>query len=337
MILVTGGAGFIGSHLVEALVARGEKVRILDNLSTGRKENLEEITGSSFPDLEALPEGTFISLHEKVEFLLGDVGNLETCRQACQGIREIFHLAALGSVQRSVEDPVATHYANATGTLNILKAAGEEGVQRVIYASSSSVYGNISANPEEVIPKVETLPPHPQSPYAATKLIGEEYCRIFADLYGLETVSLRYFNVFGPRQNPDSIYAAVVPKFIAALLSGQVPVIFGDGEQTRDFTYVGNVIEANLLARQAKGVNGKVFNIACGQRTSVNNLLLYIQEISGCSIPPKYAPPRKGEVRHSLADIELAEKELGYQVTVDLKEGLEKTWKWFQEKWAAAS
>ncbi len=337
MILVTGGAGFIGSHLVEALVARGEKVRILDNLSTGRKENLEEITGSSFPDLEALPEGTFISLHEKVEFLLGDVGNLETCRQACQGIREIFHLAALGSVQRSVEDPVATHYANATGTLNILKAAGEEGVQRVIYASSSSVYGNISANPEEVIPKVESLPPHPQSPYAATKLMGEEYCRIFADLYGLETISLRYFNVFGPRQNPNSIYAAVVPKFIAAILSEQAPVIFGDGEQTRDFTYVGNVTEANLLARQAKGVNGKVFNIACGQRTSVNNLLLYIQEISGCSIPPKYAPPRKGEVRHSLADIKLAKKELGYQVKVDLKKGLEKTWEWFRRKWSEAS
>lgn len=337
MILVTGGAGFIGSHLVEALMARGEKVRILDNLSTGRKENLEEITGSSFSDLEALPEGTFISLHEKVEFLLGDVGNLDTCRQACQGMKEVFHLAALGSVQRSVEDPIATHYANASGTLNILKAALEEGVQKVIYASSSSVYGNISADPEEVIPKLESLPPHPQSPYAATKLIGEEYCRIFSDLYGLETVSLRYFNVFGPRQNPDSIYAAVVPKFITALLSGQPPVIFGDGEQTRDFTYVENVIEANLLARQAKLINGKVFNIAVGRRTSVNNLLNFLQEISGCPIPPKYAEARKGEVRHSLADIKLAQKELGYEVKVDLRAGLVKTWNWFLEKWPRRS
>lgn len=335
MILVTGGAGFIGSHLVEALITRGEEVRILDNLSTGRKENLEEITGGSFPDLEALPEGTFISLHEKVEFLLGDVGSLETCQQACQGVTEIFHLAALGSVQRSVEDPVATHQANATGTLNILKAAGEEGVQKVIYASSSSVYGNISANLEEVIPKSENLPLHPQSPYALTKLMGEEYCRIFADLYELETVSLRYFNVFGPRQNPESIYAAVVPRFIVALLSNQAPIIFGDGEQTRDFTYVENVIEANLLARQAKQLRGKVFNIACGQRTSVNNLLNYLQEISGCQLSPKYTEARKGEVRHSLADIKLAQKDLGYQVKVNLRAGLEKTWEWFQEKWAA--
>lgn len=332
MILVTGGAGFIGSHLVEALIARGERVRILDNLSTGRKENLEEVMGSSFPDLEALPEGTFISLHEKVEFLYGDVGNLDTCRQACQGITEVFHLAALGSVQRSIEDPIATHHVNATGTLNILKAAGEEGVKKIIYASSSSVYGNISANAEDVIPKAEDFSAHPQSPYAATKLIGEEYCRIFADLYGLETISLRYFNVFGPRQNPDSIYAAVVPKFIKALLNGQAPVIFGDGEQTRDFTYVQNVIEANLLAREAKQLNGKVFNIACGQRTSVKNLLKYLQEISGRQIPPKYAEARKGEVRHSLADIKLAQKELGYQVKVDLRTGLEETWKWFQEK-----
>jgi len=337
MILVTGGAGFIGSHLVEALMARGERVRILDNLSTGKKENLEEITGGSFPDLEALPEGTFISLHKNVEFLLGDVGDLETCRQACQGIKEIFHLAALGSVQRSVEDPVATHYANATGTLNILKAAAEEKVKRVIYASSSSVYGNISAHPEEVIPKLESLSPHPQSPYAATKLMGEEYCRIFADLYGLETVSLRYFNVFGPRQNPNSIYAAVVPKFIAALLAGEAPIIFGDGEQSRDFTYVTNVVEANLLARETEQASGKVFNIACGQRTSVNTLLNYLQEISGCQIPPKYMEARKGEVRHSLADINLAKKELGYRVKVDLKEGLEKTWKWFQEKWSNLS
>lgn len=333
MILVTGGAGFIGSHLVEALITRGEKVRILDNLSTGRRENLEEITGSSFPDLEALPEETFISLHKNIEFFRGDVGNLETCRQACQGITEVFHLAALGSVPRSVEDPIATHQANATGTLHILKAAKEEGVKKVIYASSSSVYGNISLNPEEVIPKLETLPPRPQSPYAATKLIGEEYCRVFADLYGLQTVSLRYFNVFGPRQNPDSIYAAVVPKFITALLSGGPPIIFGDGEQSRDFTYVTNVVEANILAWQTQRTSGKVYNIACGLRTSVHNLLNHLQEISGRQIPPQYADPRKGEVRHSLADIKLAQKELGYEVKVDLRTGLEKTWQWYQKKW----
>ena len=333
MILVTGGAGFIGSHLVEALLQRGDEVRVLDNLSTGKKENLAEATG--FP-LEKLTEQSENSppfpLGKKAEFLFGTISDLKTCRRACQGISCVYHLAALGSVQRSVEDPITSHQANATGTLNILQAAKETGVKRVIYASSSSVYGNISPNPEELIPKSESLSPHPQSPYAATKLMGEYYCRIFYNLYGLETVSLRYFNVFGPRQDPRSIYSAVIPKFITALLESKPPVIYGDGNQSRDFTYVENVVQANLLARERAGVAGQVFNIACGRQTSVNTLLSSLQEISGQRVPPHYERARSGEVRHSLAEIDLAKSRLGYEIKVGLPEGLSATWKWFKEK-----
>lgn len=333
MILITGGAGFIGSHLVETFLKGGYTVRILDNLSTGKKENLEEVTGQSLPNLNGPKnEPGIFSLGERIEFIFGDISDIDTCRKACRGISDIFHLAALGSVQRSVEDPITSHLANATGTLNILQAGKEEKVKRIIYASSSSVYGNISSNPEERIPKSENLPPHPQSPYAATKLMGEHYCRIFSDLYGLETVSLRYFNVFGPRQDPQSIYAAVIPKFIAALLQGIPPVIFGDGQQSRDFTYVENVVQANLLAMTTPGISGRVFNIACGAQTTINALFSTLQEISSHQISARYERPRSGEVRHSLAAIDLAKAHLGYAVKIEFKEGLKRTWKRFQEK-----
>jgi nucleoside-diphosphate-sugar epimerase len=333
MILITGGAGFIGSHLVEAFVKQGQRVRVLDNLSTGKKENLTEATGFFLPNLpDPSTKSVFFPLGEKAEFLFGDISDLETCRQACRGITYVFHQAALGSVQRSVEDPVSTHRANATGTLNILQAAREAGVKRVIYASSSSVYGNISADPEESIRKRETLNPQPQSPYAATKLMGEIYCRVFSELYGLGTVSLRYFNVFGPRQDPRSIYSAVIPKFITALRSGVAPVIYGDGNQSRDFTYVENVVQANLLAMERPGISGQVLNIACGRQTTVNDLLLRLQEISGRKVDARYDRPRRGEVRHSLAQIDLARSRLRYEIKVELPEGLRHTWKWFEEK-----
>lgn len=333
MILVTGGAGFIGSHLVEALLQKGHAVRVLDNLSTGKKENLAEATGFPSENFTGLSEHPHpFPIGKKAEFLLGDIASLETCRMACQGISFVFHLAALGSVPRSVEDPLTSHRANATGTLNILQAAKETKVKRVIYASSSSVYGNISSHPDESMPKSETLSPHPQSPYAATKLMGEHYCRIFSDLYGLETVSLRYFNVFGPRQDPQSIYAAVIPKFITALLEEISPIIYGDGQQSRDFTYVANVVQANLLAMNTPGISGRVFNIACGRQITINNLLSSLQEISGRQIAPQYEQPRSGEVRHSLASIDLAKAHLGYAVKIEFEEGLKATWKRFQEK-----
>ena len=335
MVLVTGGAGFIGSHLVEALLKRGWKVRILDNLSTGKVRNVEGATGYSLPspgDLQA--ESNRYSLGEKAEFLRGDISNVDACRQACEGVSFVFHLAALGSVQRSVEDPLLSHRANATGTLNMLQAAKEAKVKRLIYASSSSVYGNISANPEEIMPKEESFPVHPESPYAASKLSGEIYGQIFSRLYNLETVSLRYFNVFGPRQDPQSIYAAVIPKFIQALLRGYAPVIYGDGGQSRDFTFVENVVQANLLAMEKPDASGKVFNIACGRRISINDLLTLLQRISGQKISPRFDPPRGGEVRHSLSSIHLAQTHLGYEAKVGFEEGLTSTWRWFQKSGA---
>jgi len=333
MILVTGGAGFIGSHLVEALLRQGQKVRVLDNLSTGKRENLAEATGSAIEEFIARsePSGLF-SLGKEAEFFLGDIASLETCRRACQGISSIFHLAALGSVPRSVEDPVTSHQANATGTLHILQAAKETKVKRVVYASSSSVYGNVLSRSEGKMPKEESLPPHPQSPYAATKLMGEQYCRIFSELYGLETVALRFFNVFGPRQDPQSIYAAVIPKFITALLRGTSPVIYGDGRQSRDFTYVANVVQANLLAMNTPGIAGRVFNIACGRQIEINRLLSSLQEISGRAIPAQHESARSGEVRHSLASIDLAKAQLGYKVQVEFDAGLRATWDWFRQK-----
>ncbi|MFQ5913605.1 MAG: SDR family oxidoreductase [Nitrospinota bacterium] len=305
--LVTGGSGFIGSHLTARLVERGEKVRVLDNLSTGSPENLKEI-------------------RNQVEFHEGDIRDPETVERGVEGADCVFHLAALPSVQRSVQFPLEAEAVNARGTLQVLEAARSAGVRRVIYASSSSVYGDSA-----VLPKREDLPPNPLSPYAVGKLCGEQYCRVYCELHGLETVSLRYFNVFGPRQDPASPYAAVIPRFIFALLSGRRPVVYGDGEQTRDFTFVSNAVDANILASTAEGAPGRVFNLACSVRTSVNALLDLLRQIIGTSAEADYEPPQPGDVRDSQADISQAREFLGFEPAVDLEEGLRKTAQWFQK------
>ena len=300
--LVTGGAGFIGSHLVEALLRRGERVRVLDNLSTGRRENLGENAA-------------------KVDFLEADLNDAAAVGRAVAGCEVVFHQAALASVPRSVEKPLETHAACASGTLNVLDQARRAGVRRVVYAASSSAYGN-----QPTPRKTETDLPSPLSPYAAAKLTGELYCQAFWHSYGLETVALRYFNVFGPRQDPNGPYAAVIPLFIKAILSGQRPTIYGDGGQTRDFTYVENVVQANLKAAEAPAeAAGRVFNVGNGQTVSLLDLLKTLNEIMGGRIEPIFAPPRAGDVRDSLADITLARQILGYEPTVDLRDGLRPT------------
>jgi len=306
-VLITGGAGFIGSHLAERLVALGAKVRLLDDFTTGRRQNLS-------------------ALAHQVELLQGSLTDMATVRKAVAGVDIVFHQGALPSVARSVEDPLTTHQVNATGTLLLLLAAREAKVKRVVFASSSSVYGDTPT-----LPKREEMPPNPQSPYALSKLIGEQFCRLFWRLYGLETVSLRYFNIFGPRQDPTSQYAAVVPRFITKLLRGERPTIYGDGEQTRDFTFVDNCVQANLLAATAEGVAGEVFNVGAGRQTSVNELFRLIRSLIGINnIEPLYAPPRPGDVRHSLADITKARERLGYEPSVSLEEGLKRTIAWFR-------
>ena len=301
VILVTGGAGFIGSHIAERLVELGNDVRILDNFSTGRRQNLS-------------------SFESDVDVVEGDLRDAECVGRAVRGVEAVFHQAALASVPRSVSDPLSSNEVNVTGTLNLLVAARDAGVRRLVYASSSSVYGN---SPE--LPKRERMSTSPESPYAESKLAAESYCRIFSSLYGFECVSLRYFNVFGPRQDPSSQYAAVVPLFLTAILSGEAPTIYGDGEQSRDFTYVSNVVDANLLALSADGVAGEVFNIACGGTTTVNELLAALQEIVGTSISARYADPRPGDVKHSYADISKATAMLGLAPKVSLEEGLRLT------------
>jgi UDP-glucose 4-epimerase len=296
--LVTGGAGFIGSHLVEALVARGHEVRILDNFSTGDAANLDGV-------------------RIRVDLVEGDITDLATVRSAMRGVDLVFHQAALASVPRSVADPMATHRACVDGTLHVLLAAKEQRVRRVVYAASSSAYGNSAR-----LPKRESDPTAPLSPYAVAKLAGEQYCAAFSEVYGLETVRLRYFNVFGPRQTPDSPYAAVIPLFLRALTSGERPVIHGDGEQSRDFTFVDDVVQANLRAAEAQGVSGQVFNIACGRRTSLLELLQHLNALLGTRIAPIHAPPRPGDVRHSQADIQRAYDLLGYRPTTDIPAGL---------------
>lgn len=307
LYLVTGGAGFIGSNISEELVKRGEKVRILDNFSTGKRENI-------------------VKFKDSIELIEGDLGNLEVVKRAMAGVDFVLHQGALPSVERSIEEPLTTNKVNILGTLNVLLAACEAKVKRVIYASSSSVYGDT-----RTLPKKEVMKTSPQSPYAVTKLIGEEYCRIYYSIYGLETVCLRYFNVFGPRQDPSSQYAAVIPKFITLMLRGESPPIYGDGEQSRDFTFIDNVVKANLEACEAKGVSGRAFNIACGKSISINNLVQRLNRILKTRIEPTYQSPRKGDVRHSWADISQARKILHYSPEVGFAAGLEKTVRWFRD------
>jgi UDP-glucose 4-epimerase len=307
-VLVTGGAGFIGSHLVDALLARGDRVRVVDNLATGHRENLAHVL-------------------DAIEFIQGDLRDTDIARQATQNIEVIFHQAALPSVPRSIKDPAATHAANLTGTLNLLDAARNAGVRRVVAASSSSVYGNTP-----MLPKVETMTPQPLSPYAVTKLAGEMYCRVFSELYGLSTICLRYFNVFGPRQDPTTQYAGVIAKFITCALNGQPFPVQGDGEQSRDFTYIANVVDANLRAGDSLFNSGAVVNIACGQRVTLNNIISLLNELTAQSLPPEFGPSRVGDVRHSHADISRARELLNYTPTVDTREGLRRTLEWYKQQ-----
>jgi nucleoside-diphosphate-sugar epimerase len=309
MYLVTGGAGFIGSNLVHALVARRERVRVLDNLVTGRLVNLDGVRGS-------------------IEFMNGDIRDLDTCRQALRGVQFVLHQAALPSVPRSIKDPLSSSSVNIQGTLNLLVAAIEQKEQdrihRFVFASSSSVYGDTPT-----LPKSESMQPTPQSPYAVTKLTGEHFCRIFARVYGLPTICLRYFNVYGPRQDPQSTYAAVIPRFISACLQGKQATIFGDGSQSRDFTFVEDCVAANLLACTASGVAGEACNIGAGSRTTIGDLYAAIERAVGRRVVPEYAPPREGDVKHSQADISKAKALLDYAPAHDLQSGLARTVDWF--------
>jgi nucleoside-diphosphate-sugar epimerase len=312
--LVTGGSGFIGSNIVEALLRRGEYVVVLDDFSTGRRENLEAVQ-------HALPADRV-----PPEILEGDLRDEALLRRAMQGVTHVLHQAALPSVQRSVEDPLSSHEVNATGTLRLLMAARDAGVRRFVYASSSSVYGDTPT-----LPKIESMTPTPQSPYAISKLAGEYYCRVFHSLYGLETVSLRYFNIFGPRQDPKSQYAAVIPNFVRAALDGRAPTVFGDGLQSRDFTYIDNAVHANLLACEAPATAaGGAFNIGFGQSATLLEVLTVLEKITGAPVRPTHAPPRAGDVRHSLASIDAARARLAYAPAIGLEEGLRRTVAWFR-------
>lgn len=306
MYTVTGGAGFIGSHLVDELLRRGHTVRVVDDFSTGRRQNL--------------PVGGSIELIE------GDVSDPAVARRAATGASVVLHQAAIPSVPRSVENPVASHQANVEGTLQILVAAREEGVKRVVFAGSSSVYGDAAT-----LPKREDMRPHPLSPYALQKLVGEEYCRLFTELYGLETVATRYFNVFGPRQNPGSPYSGVISLFIDALLAGRSPKIHGDGQQTRDFTYVADVVHGVLLAAERPHVAGRVINVAAGGRVSLLELVRSLQTILQTGVEPSFGPPRSGDVRDSQADIGEARRLLGFEPRTPLETGLRQTVDWFRQ------
>lgn len=305
--LVTGGAGFIGSNLADELIRQGAKVRIIDNFVTGNRENLEEISGD-------------------FDFIEGDLNDDAALGPAISDVDVVFHQAALPSVPRSVDNPRETHQACVNATFNLLVNAKDAGVRRIIYAASSSAYGD-----QPTLPKVETMNPDPLSPYAAAKLMGEYYCRVFSQVYGLETLSLRYFNVFGPRQNPSSTYSGVISRFIDALMKGDTPVIYGDGEQSRDFTYVANVVNANIHAAQTSSGIGQVINVANGERVSLNELLATVKSITGKdNVTAEYLPERKGDVKHSQADNTRAVEWLGYEKLVGLEDGLRKTIDWWQ-------
>ena len=306
--LVTGGAGFIGSHIAAALTSSGGRVRILDDLSTGYRKNIDEIGGN-------------------VDFIQGSVANEELLPKVLEDVEVVFHEAAIPSVPRSVEAPRQTHVASVDGTFALLLAARDRGVRRVVYAASSSAYGD-----QPTLPKSEAMLPDPMSPYAVAKLVGEYYCQVFTRVYGLETVALRYFNVFGPRQDPGSQYSGVVSRFINALLSGERPVIYGDGEQSRDFTYIDNVVAANLSAATAAEASGKIINIANGEQITLNQLLAELKDLTGKhEVTAEYLEPRVGDVRHSLADISLARQYLGYESKVGLREGLRRTIDWSKQ------
>lgn len=308
VFLVTGGAGFIGSHICERLVREGHRVRVLDDFSSGKESNLESFAGD-------------------IEMIRGDIRDVPVVTRATQDVDVVFHEAALGSVPRSVSDPRTTHEVNITGTLNVFLAARDAGVKRVVYASSSSVYGETPS-----LPKGEDMTPQPLSPYALSKLVGEHYASVFKHVYGFEIVALRYFNIFGSRQDPESQYAAVIPRFVTALLSGQRPVVYGDGRQSRDFTHVENVVDANLLAAEAGDVAGRVFNVACGGRYTLLELLSKLKQIIGTDIDPLHEPARAGDVRDSQASIEAAERGLGYRVSVGFEEGLRRTVEWYRHQ-----
>lgn len=306
-VLVTGGAGFIGSNLADELIRRGANVRIIDNLVTGFRENLDEIKGD-------------------FEFIEGDLNDPAALSKAIEGVEIVFHQAAIPSVPRSVDNPAETHNACVNATFNLLVKAKETGVRRFVYAASSSAYGD-----QEKLPKVETMAPDPLSPYAAAKLMGEYYCRVFNQVYGLETFALRYFNVFGPRQNPSSMYSGVISRFIDALMKGERPTIYGDGEQSRDFTYIDNVVDANIRAAHSNKGAGMTMNVANGERISLNELLATLKKItSRDDIEAVYEPARKGDVKHSQADNSLAVEMLGYEKLVGLEEGLKRTIDWWQ-------
>jgi len=302
-VVVTGGAGFIGSNLAEEL-SKKHDVIIIDNLSTGRMENLDEII-------------------DKANFIKGSITDQELLRKAFAGADSVFHQAAMPSVQRSIDDPIASNEANVDGTLNVLVAARDCGVGKVVYASSSSVYGDTPT-----LPKKEDMMPNPKSPYAVSKLAGEYYCRVFSEVYGLSTACLRYFNVYGPRQDPQSQYSAVIPIFVTKILAGEPPIILGDGTQTRDFTFVKDVVTANILAMESEAEG--VFNIACGHRVSLNELAANIMEIADTRLDSIYDKPRLGDIKDSLADISSARNEMGYEPSFDLNSGLEETIKWFR-------
>jgi len=307
IVVVTGGAGFIGSHIAETIARQGSKVRIVDDFSTGHRENIDGLSGD-------------------IEVIEGSVADLELMNRALNGAEVVFHEAAIPSVPRSVENPRQTHTSSVDGTFNLLLAAREQNVRRVVYAASSSAYGD-----QPTLPKVEEMSPDPLSPYAVAKLVGEYYCQVFSRVYGLETVSLRYFNVFGPRQDPGSQYSGVVSRFISALCSGERPVIFGDGEQSRDFTYIENVVSANLKAGTAAGGVGKIINVATGERITLNQLLAELKTLVGKpDVTVDYRDSRVGDVRHSLADITRARNLLEYEPTVGLRDGLKLTIDWWK-------
>ena len=303
--LVTGGAGFIGSHLAEELVRRGERVRIVDSLITGKRQNIAQLPG--------------------VEFLHGDLADLAVAQNAVKGVDYVLHQAAIPSVPRSVQDPITSNRANIDASLNVLVAARDAGVRRVVYAGSSSAYGNTPT-----LPKVETMPTAPLSPYALQKLVAEQYCQMFTQLYGLETVTIRYFNVFGPRQDPSSPYSGVISLFISALCESRQPKIYGDGEHTRDFTYVANVVDGVLRACTAPDASGEVINVATGGRISLNLLFRTVRDLVGADLEPLYEAPRAGDVKDSQADIGKAQRLLGYQPSVAFEEGLRNTVNWYR-------